>query len=66
MKKALLVSGLFSLVMVLTSFTSREIAENANSNDNKVEILEGGSALGGNKKVDLTESSALEGNKNGD
>lgn len=38
MKKALLVSGLFSLVMVLTSFTSN--AEVANtSNDNKVEIL---------------------------
>lgn len=38
MKKALLVSGLFSLVMVLTSFTSNAEVANA-SNDNKVEIL---------------------------
>lgn len=38
MKKALLVSGLFSLVMVLTSFTSNAEVDNT-SNDNKVEIL---------------------------
>ncbi|MBQ0907570.1 hypothetical protein KBJ98_02515 [Flavobacterium sp. F-328] len=60
MKKALLVSGLFSLVMVLTSFTSN--AEVANtSDDNKVEILKvdnmtldisGNGGTGGNKKMD--------------
>ncbi|MBC5862154.1 hypothetical protein [Flavobacterium turcicum] len=60
MKKALLVSGLFSLVMVLTSFTSNAEVANA-SNDNKVEILKvdnmtldisGNGGTGGNKKMD--------------
>lgn len=60
MKKALLVSGLFSLVMFLTSFTSNAEVANA-SNDNKVEILKvdnmtldisGNGGTGGNKKMD--------------
>lgn len=64
MKKAILVSGLFSLVMVLTSFTSSETSNNANSDNTTLSSdLTGGSALGGNKKVDLTGGSALGGNK---
>ena len=46
MKKAILTIGLFSLVMVLTSFTTEEI-----TNNTKVNIV-GQGATGGNVKVD--------------
>ncbi len=60
MKKAILTIGLFSLVMVLTSFTSNEEITST-KNDNKAEIfrienvqlsLVGNGAAGGNKKMD--------------
>jgi hypothetical protein len=62
MKKAILSIGLFSLVMVLTSFTSNEKITSTTKNDNKVEVFKienvkldlvgNGSTSSGNKKVD--------------
>ena len=61
MKKAILTIGLFSLVMVLTSFTSNEKITSTTKNDNKAEVfkienvklnLAGNGGTGGNKKVD--------------
>lgn len=60
MKKAILTIGLFSLVMVLTSFTSNEEITST-KNDNKAEVfkienvqlnLVGNGSTGGNKKMD--------------
>ncbi len=60
MKKAILTIGLFSLVMVLTSFTSNEEITSTSKND-KAEVftienvqlnLVGNGATGGNKKMD--------------
>ena len=60
MKKAILTTGLFSLVMVLTSFTSNEEITTTKK-DIKAEIfkienvtleINGAGATGGNKKVD--------------
>ncbi|RDI56946.1 hypothetical protein [Flavobacterium glaciei] len=60
MKKAILTIGLFSLVMVLTSFTSTEKVTST-TNDSKSEVFKientnlnivGNGATGGNKKVD--------------
>ena len=62
MKKAILTIGLFSLVMVLTSFTTPETSSNmkvaiigqtGTSNDNvKVDIVGGTGTSQGNVKVD--------------
>jgi len=61
MKKAILTAGLFSLVMVLTSFTINEEIKSTTKNDKKAEIfkiedvkldISGAGAAGGNKKVD--------------
>lgn len=62
MKKAILTIGLFSLVMVLTSFTSKEEITSTSKNDNKAEVFTvenvqlnlvgNGSTSAGNKKVD--------------
>lgn len=62
MKKAILSIGLFSLVMVLTSFTSNEKITSTTKNDNKAEVFKienvkldlvgNGSTSSGNKKVD--------------
>ena len=61
MKKAILSIGLFSLVMVLTSFTSNEKITSTAKNDNSIEVfkienvkldLVGNGGTGGNKKVD--------------
>lgn len=61
MKKAILTIGLFSLVMVLTSFTSNEEITSTIKNDNKAELfkienvqlnLTGNGSAGGNKKMD--------------
>jgi hypothetical protein len=62
MKKAILSIGSFSLVMVLTSFTSNEKITSTTKNDNKVEVFKienvklnlagSGSTSSGNKKVD--------------
>jgi hypothetical protein len=60
MKKAIVTIGLFSLVMVLTSFTSNEEITSTTKND-KAEVftienvqlnLVGNGATGGNKKMD--------------
>ena len=61
MKKAIVTIGLFSLVMVLTSFNSNEEITTTTNKDNKTEIfkienvkleLTGNGGTGGNKKVD--------------
>ena len=39
MKKAILTIGLFSLVMVLTSFTSNAEVTSTTKNDNKAEVF---------------------------
>ena len=65
MKKAILTIGLFSLVMVLTSFTTPETKNNdkvANNANITVDLVGSGSA-GGNKKVDLVGSGSAGGNK---
>lgn len=74
MKKAILTIGLFSLVMVLTSFTSPEtnyivksdvdvniIGGHATGGNVKVDII-GGHATGGNVKVDIIGGHATGGN----
>jgi CHASE3 domain sensor protein len=60
MKKAILTIGLFSLVMVLTSFTSNEEVTSTTNDSNaqvfKIENvkldLAGNGGTGGNKKMD--------------
>jgi hypothetical protein len=63
MKKAILTIGLFSLVMILTSFTTPETKNNAKVENNAIVDLTGNQSLGGNKKVDLTGNQSLGGNK---
>ena len=54
MKRAILTFGLFSLVMVLTSFTT-PVTSNINvSNITPVEIVYATGIVGGNRKVDAT------------
>ena len=61
MKKAILTIGLFSLMMILTSFTTPEKSNTVLvSNDT---YLTGGQATGGNKKLDLTGGQATGGNQ---
>lgn len=61
MKKAIVTIGLFSLVMVLTSFNSNEEITSTTKKDNKAEVfkienvkldINGAGATGGNKKMD--------------
>lgn len=62
MKKAIVTIGLFSLVMVLTSFNSNEEITTTTKKDNKAEVFKienvkldlvgNGSTSSGNKKVD--------------
>jgi hypothetical protein len=61
MKKAIVTIGLFSLVMVLTSFNSNEEITSVTKKDNKAEVfkienvkldINGAGATGGNKKMD--------------
>jgi hypothetical protein len=64
MKKAILTIGLFSLVMVLTSFTTPETASVSRvENNNTFADLVGGTSAGGNKKVDLVGGTSAGGNK---
>ncbi|MGZ9677031.1 3-oxoacyl-ACP reductase [Flavobacterium sp. GNP001] len=64
MKKAILVSGLFSLVMVLTSFTSNaEVSNLSEIEKNGTIELTGNQSAGGNKKLDLTGNQSAGGNK---
>lgn len=62
MKKSILTIGLFSLVMVLTSFTTPETNAMTIDNNGNVDIV-GSGAAGGNKKVDIVGSGAAGGNK---
>lgn len=61
MKKAIVTIGLFSLVMVLTSFNSNEEITTTTKKDNKAEVfkienvkleINGAQSVGGNKKMD--------------
>jgi hypothetical protein len=61
MKKAIVTIGLFSLVMVLTSFSSNEEITTTTKKDNKAEVFKienvkleiiGSGSVGGNKKND--------------
>jgi hypothetical protein len=62
MKKAILTISLFSLVMILTSFTTPETS----TNDNNVTIgtsnIRGAQATGGNVKLDIRGAQATGGN----
>lgn len=62
MKKAILTFGLFSLMMVLTSFTSPEMSNTSKVENNSVDLV-GGTSAGGNKKVDLVGGTSAGGNK---
>jgi hypothetical protein len=63
MKKVILTAGLFSLVMVLTSFTTPDTEPTVKIDGNgNVEIVGAGSA-GGNKKVDIVGAGSAGGNK---
>lgn len=64
MKKAILTFGLFSLVMILTSFTTPENTTTIKV-ENKAVLEYAGSASGGNKKIDTDyyAGSASGGNK---
>lgn len=61
MKKSIVTIGLFSLVMVLTSFNSNEEITTTTKKDNKAEVfkienvkleINGAQSVGGNKKMD--------------
>jgi hypothetical protein len=60
MKKAILAISLFSLVMILTSFTTSETSTIIDTNI-KVNVIGSGSA-GGNVKVDVIGSGSAGGN----
>ncbi|MFV8335690.1 3-oxoacyl-ACP reductase [Flavobacterium sp. RSP29] len=62
MKKAILTIGLFSLVMILTSFTTPEKTDTFLINSFSVDLT-GNQGAGGNKKVDLTGNQGAGGNK---
>ncbi|TDD78366.1 3-oxoacyl-ACP reductase [Flavobacterium caseinilyticum] len=63
MKKSILTIGLFSLVMVLTSFTTPETDPIITvDNYGNVELV-GTQSTGGNKKVDLVGTQSTGGNK---
>ncbi|MFV5685232.1 3-oxoacyl-ACP reductase [Flavobacterium sp. GB2R13] len=60
MKKAILTIGLFSLVMILTSFTTPE-TKNTVKSDTNVNII-GQTSAGGNVKVDIIGQTSAGGN----
>ena len=62
MKKAILTIGLFSLVMILTSFTTPETASKLNNSNTNIDLVGSGSA-GGNQKLDLVGSGSAGGNQ---
>ena len=51
MKKAILTFGLFSLMMILTSFTAPETVTVSSNNNTPIDLV-GGASTGGNRKVD--------------
>lgn len=64
MKKAIFTIGLFSIVLVLTSFTTPESTTTkiTDSNNGAVEI-NGSQSVGGNRKVDINGSQSVGGNR---
>ena len=52
MKKSILTIGLFSLVMVLTSFTTPETTTKLTADNNGAVDINGGQSTGGNRKLD--------------
>ena len=62
MKKAILTIGLFSLVMVLTSFTTPETDISIDDKKSNLEI-NGAQSAGGNKKLDINGAQSAGGNK---
>jgi len=63
MKKAILTFGLFSLMMILTSFTTPETVTNTSTTNNSQLEAVGSACAGGNKKVDAVGSACAGGNK---
>lgn len=63
MKKSILTIGLFSLVMVLTSFTNSEIISVPKVDNNTYIGIDGNQSAGGNKKVDIDGNQSAGGNK---
>ena len=63
MKKAILTIGLFSLMMILTSFTTPETTNVLRGGGNTIVNLNGNQAAGGNQKVDLNGNQAAGGNQ---
>lgn len=63
MKKSILTIGLFSLIMILTSFTTPETVSATNVENNGSIELSGSGATGGTKKLDLSGSGATGGTK---
>ena len=61
MKRAILTFGLFSLVMVLTSFTTPETKNTTVNNNTTVEAA-GQGAAGGNMRLDAAGQGAAGGN----
>ncbi|MEM0576263.1 3-oxoacyl-ACP reductase [Flavobacterium polysaccharolyticum] len=62
MKKAILTTGLFTLVMGLTSFTTPKQKTTIDKEINLLDI-NGSQSAGGNKKVDINGSQSAGGNK---
>lgn len=52
MKKAILTIGLFSIVLVLTSFTTPETTTKLTTENNGAVEINGSQSVGGNRKVD--------------
>ncbi len=63
MKKAILTFGLFSLMMIVTSFTTPESTLNGTTINNSQLEAVGSACAGGNKKVDAVGSACAGGNK---
>lgn len=53
MKKLALTTGLFSLVMVLTSFNTSETSNDTLVNNNATVSIDGNQSVGQSKKVDM-------------
>jgi hypothetical protein len=64
MKKSILTIGLFSLVMVLTSFTTPETTTTKLTADNNGAVeINGAQSAGGNRKVDINGAQSAGGNR---
>ena len=63
MKRAILTFGLFSLVMILTSFTTPETTKIIVDNNTTSFEAAGSGSVGGNKRLDAAGSGSVGGNK---